>query len=345
MKFLSCTLIAIFSFLCASTFAQTVSGEWYGVGHTKRNGAYNSYLSEMVLKQKGNKVTGVFKYYFKSDSIKVKVTGTYFPKYRRLELNASPILNFQAKNANGADCPMEGGFTLMVSSIETTLTGQFNPTYNYRIVCPAIDIQFVKYVPSKNAPVIEEDETDTVPATAAVDTIRQNQTIKDTLTLKKPTVANNPRPATVVTRTDTANRRVPVPSSANPTEDYIRQLYRRTFAPSEVIEVDADSLVVNFYDNGEIDNDTISVFYNRKPVVLKQMLSKEPVSVSLKLDSTVNEISMFADNLGTISPNTAVAIIYAGTQRYELTMSSTLLTNATIRFRKKLKNKDPKNIN
>ena len=44
---------------------------------------------------------------------------------------------------------------------------------------------------------------------------------------------------------------------------------------------------------------------------------------------------MFAENLGGIPPNTAVAIIYAGDKRYELFMTSNFIKNATIRFRKK----------
>lgn len=67
------------------------------------------------------------------------------------------------------------------------------------------------------------------------------------------------------------------------------------------------------------------------------------MNFTLALDTSINEISMFAENLGTISPNTALAVIYAGDKRYELSMTSTYIKNAAIRFRKKVK--DKKNIN
>ncbi|MDQ6813034.1 MAG: hypothetical protein M3040_04795, partial [Bacteroidota bacterium] len=63
------------------------------------------------------------------------------------------------------------------------------------------------------------------------------------------------------------------------------------------------------------------------------------------LNNGVNEIAMFAENLGRIPPNTALAVIYAGDQRFELNLTSTLSKNASIRFRRKVKNKDPKNVN
>ena len=150
----------------------------------------------------------------------------------------------------------------------------------------------------------------------------------------------------ISSRDSMKNIPVVIKRPVNPNEKYIRELYRRTFELiTPVMEVEADSLTVSFYDNGEIDNDTISVFYNRKPVLLSQMLSDKPITLRLRLDTAVNEISMFAENLGRIPPNTAVAIIYAGGQRYELNLSSSFMTNATVRFRKKPKPRDPKNIN
>lgn len=119
----------------------------------------------------------------------------------------------------------------------------------------------------------------------------------------------------------------------------------RAFDSSPTIEVDADSLIVSLYDNGDVDNDTISLFYNRKLIASKLMLSDKPLNFSFALDNNVNEISMFADNLGKIPPNTALAIIYAGEQRFELNLTSTLDKNATIRFKRKAKRIDPRNVN
>ncbi len=122
-----------------------------------------------------------------------------------------------------------------------------------------------------------------------------------------------------------------------PEKDIIEKLVKRSFESSNVIDVDADSLKVTLYDNGEVDNDTISLFYNRKLVTFKKLLSNKPLTFTLPLDTAVNEIAMYAENLGSIPPNTALCVVYAGDQRFEMSLSSTYIKNAAIRFRKKPK--------
>ena len=346
----------------------------------------------------------MFNYYFKTDSFSTNLKGEYHEEKRWLELYATPIVNYKAKNKNGADCDMDGDFTLMASLLETTLTGQFNPVYEHRLLCPAITIKFVKYVPDTakqtqgemdeddtteivNPVIVKKDSVKPLPVVRTPVPVARDTTkpaapanpikiSKDTskplvkiefvkpLPLKKDTMnLVNLKPDTLrakIDRSDTirpsapifsskdSSRRVPVviKRPVNSNEKYIRELYRRTFQlVTPVMEVEADSLNISFYDNGEIDNDTISVFYNRKPILLSQMLSDKPITLRLRLDTSVNEISMFAENLGRIPPNTAVAVIYVGDQRFELSLSSSLMSNATVRFRKKTKVKDPKNVN
>ncbi|MGZ8510392.1 MAG: hypothetical protein ACXWWA_08455, partial [Chitinophagaceae bacterium] len=56
------------------------------------------------------------------------------------------------------------------------------------------------------------------------------------------------------------------------------------------------------------------------------------------IDTTkLNELSMFADNLGDIPPNTALMIITDGDKQHEIRLSSSLEQNATIRIKKKKK--------
>jgi hypothetical protein len=50
-----------------------------------------------------------------------------------------------------------------------------------------------------------------------------------------------------------------------------------------------------------------------------------------------NEISMFAENLGLIPPNTALMIIHDGINRFEVPVSSNLDKNATISIKRKRK--------
>jgi len=103
----------------------------------------------------------------------------------------------------------------------------------------------------------------------------------------------------------------------------------------KLIEVASDSVRLSFYDNAEVDGDSISVFLNGNLVVAHQGLTERAFNVYVQLDSTkdVNEVSMFAENLGKYPPNTALMVISDGEKRYETFLSSDFNGNATIKLR------------
>lgn len=115
----------------------------------------------------------------------------------------------------------------------------------------------------------------------------------------------------------------------------IPALWQRSFDTSHLIEVDTDTVLLHLYDNGKIDFDTVSVYFNRQPVITKQQLSLKPIELQLVLQPGVNEIALFAENLGEIPPNTALCIIYAGGERYDINLLSTLMRNGTVRIKSK----------
>jgi hypothetical protein len=92
----------------------------------------------------------------------------------------------------------------------------------------------------------------------------------------------------------------------------------------KTIEIEQPTFHLDFYDNGEIDGDSITVFYNGKRVLANKRLSDKPVSLDLKLDKNAKEniVTMYADNLGMIPPNTALMIVTDGNKRYEVRMES-----------------------
>ena len=104
---------------------------------------------------------------------------------------------------------------------------------------------------------------------------------------------------------------------------------------SKEIEVSSDSLRLSFYDNAEVDGDSISVFLNGKLILTHQELTERAFNVYVQLDSSleVNEVSMFAENLGKYPPNTALMVISDGDKRYETFLSSDFKGNATIRLK------------
>ena len=99
--------------------------------------------------------------------------------------------------------------------------------------------------------------------------------------------------------------------------------------------VNAENEIVNIelYDNGEIDGDSISLFYNGKVLLAHQKLTTQPIKFNLPINNDeINELVMYADNLGTIPPNTALMIVMDGKKRYEVRVTSDLKKSGTIRF-------------
>jgi hypothetical protein len=103
------------------------------------------------------------------------------------------------------------------------------------------------------------------------------------------------------------------------------------------IEVSSDSLTISLYDNGEVDGDMISLFYNNKLILDNKKLTHKSLKLSIQIDKDLesNELSMFAENLGLIPPNTALLIIDDGKKQHQLRVSSNLEKSATIKIKRK----------
>ena len=176
------------------------------------------------------------------------------------------------------------------------------------------------------------------PVTKQTKPVTKNQNNK-TVIITKPQVKNNtdtkkntlPQKDTV--RKEISNVKPPVKkdepiiASTLPFEKRVNTLLK-------TIAIKNKTFTVDFYDNGEIDGDSISVFYNGKLVLSHKMLSYKAITLTLTIDPDreVNELVMYADNLGEIPPNTALMIVHDGDNRYEQRIESDLGRNGTIRF-------------
>lgn len=100
------------------------------------------------------------------------------------------------------------------------------------------------------------------------------------------------------------------------------------------INVDTGKIRLDFYDNGQIDDDSISVRVNNKTVLTHQRLGAEPITtfIRMDLDNKFQEVEMIAENVGSIPPNTALLVITAGKKRYELFLTSFDQKSAKVRF-------------
>jgi len=99
------------------------------------------------------------------------------------------------------------------------------------------------------------------------------------------------------------------------------------------IQVDTSELRIDLYDNAEIDDDTITVFLNNTLLLYRKRLTDKPLTLTVHaFPGTEYELMMYADNLGRIPPNTALMVITAGKNKYELRLASTEQKSAVVRF-------------
>jgi zinc protease len=101
----------------------------------------------------------------------------------------------------------------------------------------------------------------------------------------------------------------------------------------KTIETKAADIKIELYDNGEIDGDEVTVYFNGNVVSSKAKLTDKSLTINLKgIKNATNELVMYAENLGTIPPNTALMKVYCDGQTYELRIESDEKKNGAIRF-------------
>jgi hypothetical protein len=293
--------------LCVSAQAQKVSGSWYGKAEVMLQSENHNYLTELILTQKGNKVSGVMGYYFKDQYQSFFIKGTYDPKSRLLLIKRVPVVYFRSNDAKpSVNCAMDFEAVLTVSKVKSTLKGYYLRDKNYMYTCPDLNLTFTLDTKENTDSVLRE----------AVAVQRVWRPTRDEL----------------VVSADVLEEKKAIIGTPE-----IKAFEARKSVVNNEILVNSDSLRVTLYDNGTVDGDTISLFYNNTPVVAHQGLNVQGANFYLKLDSSseVHDLSMFAENLGRIPPNTALMIIHDGIQRYEIFLTSTLNSNGTVRIRKK----------
>ncbi|MBL7760741.1 MAG: hypothetical protein JNK08_08595 [Sediminibacterium sp.] len=131
-----------------------------------------------------------------------------------------------------------------------------------------------------------------------------------------------------------------ISSAVKPKEEYKEKnngpipkvLLERENKLVKTIHTDEELVQIDLFDNGTIDNDTISVYHNNVQVVKNARLSFSPISFRIRNNETDHnhELVVVAENLGEIPPNTALMVITAGRKRYEIFLASNEERNAKV---------------
>jgi hypothetical protein len=332
--------LLIISLLFATNIltAQTVTGSWYGKADVDMSGNHNNYLTELIIKQKGDEVEGIFAYYFKDVYQSFYIHGTYDTKTKEISIPNIPVIYYNTNSTvNSIECNTDFVGTLFVSAVKKGINGYFYHDGKYKYMCPDLRVTYELDVNENQDSVLKNSVAGKKFWKPQPDdyVVNSTESKKEEIIRGAPPVKNNftisgpPLKATDVTpiKEEKGIKKI--------TEAFVKR--KPIF--NKDLEVESDSVEATFYDNGDIDGDSISVFLNSKLVLSHQRLTAKAINIFMELDSTkdINEISMFAENLGTIPPNTALMIITDGKNRYEVYMSSSLTQNSTVRLKRKKK--------
>ena len=142
------------------------------------------------------------------------------------------------------------------------------------------------------------------------------------------------KPATPPVITPTAAKPAPEPPPVAINASNQDRYTERTKTLQTVIPLKGDSLELRFYDNAEIDGDSIAIFLNGKLIMEHIRLTDQAYTVRLAVSELGddNELVMVAENLGSIPPNTSLMVAVCGDKRYEAFLRSTEGSSALVRL-------------
>ena len=106
---------------------------------------------------------------------------------------------------------------------------------------------------------------------------------------------------------------------------------RENFLVKRIISSEPN-VTVELFDNGTIDNDTISLYHNGEQVIKKGKLNYQPLTYTFRCNDgpLAHELILVAENLGEIPPNTAIMVVTIGKKRQEIFLTSDEKKNAKI---------------
>lgn len=328
--------------LCFKASAQDVSGLFSGIlvnDSTKKIQNYELALSEYKGKITGYAYTTFVvndTFYYSVKRIKAtKENGTLIVEDVKLLAN-----NFPTERSKGVRVLNTIPLPQQDSIMELKGTWRTNQTRVYYSIHGALDLK--KNNDSLRSPLISHlydlnilerpgsvfvsktvREKDKAKTAIESKPLKESKSVKESLSTKESKLKS-------ATDLATAKSKDVVPTTV-PAEN-------RSTKVLQTIDVVTDSLVLSFYDNGIVDGDTISVNFNGQTVISKTKLTAVAAKQSLLLrsaDTDTYQLTLIAENLGSIPPNTGLLVVQDGNTKYDIHFTADLQNNAAVVFRRK----------
>ena len=331
-----------------NTKAQNLKGQWKGVFYDKSTSFGNyagdkcEYVLELDINDKN--IIGTSYTYFTENGKRFyticKVEGTFDSKRKYAEITETERTKTNIP-VNVSNCLQVHKLTYFKQGDNETLEGNWVPAPNQKGNCglgttsltrrslintyPTAFSKNNKTTESNNTPIAINKKTTPIKDLKPKGNIKKNEAI-----------VGQEKESTEIGIVGLGD--IDTNTEENPEkDDNLKKLEKRKNTLLKKIEVDSKVIKVDLYDNGDIDGDSVSLFYNGKLLLSNKRLTDKAISFNLNIedDSDSNDLIMFAENLGTIPPNTALMVITDGKNRYEIRITSDLEKSGKIQFVKK----------
>ena len=341
--------ISLLFFICSfatSSSAQMITGVW--------KGKINKKKAEVKLIQKGDSLVGTC-YYYESETNyrRYSIKGYFDPnthegiwwddqlledKTGKLSLNTPgkiPYLSSADFNCPGSDKMLLEGDAALKTKRESIQGPVVLEKTNETLFPDEWDFIIENYTAGANDPYYIDSVASiaSIPVIVPVEkTIQQKENTSEN---KEPVKVNNQfvnvDPVKVTPVQKIEQKQLTVKKTIEE-EFKIREKIIATDIP-----ITGDSVELNFYDNAEIDGDSISLFLNNKLIFQHIRLTAAAYTIKLPVNELngTNELVMVAENLGSIPPNTSYMLAIVDNKRYEAMLKSTEESSAVIRLTKR----------
>jgi hypothetical protein len=362
MKYLSSLFLIVFVLLCCTTHAQMITGVWKGkVGSGLKPGKL-----ELKLIQRGDSLFGTSYYYENPNNYRRYAVKGYFnqqtneviwwddelleAKTGRIAITspgAVPLLMEADFNCPGGGVMMLDGKAVTKEEqknkgdlhLDKVESPQFTDEWDYVIdnyTVGANDPYFIDSVATIHKTTKQPEVVAVAPPPVVVNETpkREEPKPEPVVVQPQPTIPKETQPVT-----KTENK--PPVKEPTVTITKVPSIKEKFVERKKVLTTElpllGDTIEIHFYDNAEIDGDSISLFMNNRLVFEHVKLSDKPYVVKFAVTELTerNELVMVAENLGAIPPNTSYMIAYVNGVRYTANLESTENSSAMIRFVKK----------
>jgi hypothetical protein len=341
--------ISLLFFICSFTTssAQMITGVW--------KGKINKKKAEVKLIQKGDSLVGTC-YYYESETNyrRYSIRGYINPdthegiwwddqlleeKTGKFSLNTPgkiPYLSSADFNCPGSDKMLLEGDAALKTKRETIQGPVLLEKTNETLFPDEWDFIIENYTAGANDPYYI-DSVSSIASTPVIVPVekttqqKENTDVdnKEPVKVKDQAVAVDPVKVIPVQKTELKELTV---KKTIEEEFKIREKIIATDIP-----ITGDSIELSFYDNAEIDGDSISLFLNNKLIFQHIRLTAAAYTIKLPVNelNENNELVMVAENLGSIPPNTSYMLAIVDNKRYEAMLKSTEESSAVIRLTKR----------